>query len=102
MVSLLNALQLQIVFIALTDSFLATFLISRFSPPQLSLAVIDCTLLGLHLFVDGKEFCSFLRCQTSLPGDKLLQVGLELLRRELLLRLRPEPLCRDHQHQGKG
>ena len=85
MIRLKDTLQLQLQFITLLDRFLALSLLSRLYLSQFHHLVIHVTLLGLHLTVKREELCGLLRRQTGLLGNKLLQIRLELLRRELVL-----------------
>ena len=100
MIRLLDTFQFQIILVTLTNSLLTTFLIGRFTPPQLALTFIDSTLLCLHFFVNRKELGCLLRGQKSLFRDKLLKVSLKLLRRELLLLLLW--LCHDSNCNGES
>ena len=90
-VGLLDALELKVVLVALADVLLAAFLVGGLAEAQLALALVDSALLGLHLLVVGEELSCLLRCEAGFLGDELLEVGLELLRREFL-RLLAEPL----------
>lgn len=87
MIGLKNSLQLQFQFITFLDGFLTFVLLSRLVLPQLHHLVIHATLLGLHLTVKREELGGLLRSETGLLSYKLLQIRLEFLRRELVLRL---------------
>ena len=84
MVGLLYLLQLEVYLVALADGLGAAFLVGRLLEAELALALIDSTLLLLHLAEQGEEFCSLLLGQVGSLGDELLLLSIELRRVELL------------------
>ena len=87
MIGLKNSLQLQFQFITFLDGFLTFVLLSRLVLSQFHHFVVHATLLSLHLTVKWEELCGLLRSETGLFSNKLFQIRLEFLRRELVLRL---------------
>ena len=85
MITLTDALLLEFEFVALLNSLPTCFLVGGLVFTQFLHLLIDCALLTLHLTVDGEELRCLVGCETGLLSDKLLEIGLELLRRELLL-----------------
>ena len=83
-IGLLDLLQLKLHLVALLHQLLATGIVSGLHTALLTHLAEDGTLLLLHLTEEGEELGALLGSEPSLLGDKLLHLGLELLRRELL------------------
>lgn len=80
MVLLLQLLDLYIHLVLSADSLGTCLVVLGVDVAIAAHLVEDGTLLLHHLAIDGKEFRCLHGRQTSLGGDKLLQVGLELRR----------------------
>ncbi len=79
-VILLDTFQFNILPIAFLNSFFASLFTLRSLFAEVSLSVIDGTLLLLHLPIEGEEFCFLLARQMSFADNEVVQFGFELLR----------------------
>ena len=83
MIELLDLLLLQLIGVTPLHELATGGIIDRLNKTFLTHLLEDGTLLLLHFPEQGEELRSLLRGQIGLLGDKLLHLGLELLRREL-------------------
>ena len=75
---------LEFEFIAPLDGLTTRGLVRGLVLAQLFHLLVDDTLFLLHLTIERKELSALLGREPCLLGDKLLEVGLEFLRREFL------------------
>ncbi len=85
MIFLLQLLHLDVVIVAQRYGFGACLVVIRVNMAQASVLPEEGKLLLTHLSVYWEEGGCFFRGQPSLGGDKLLQVGLELSRIEMMV-----------------
>ena len=83
MIELLDLLLFQLIGVAPLYELATGGIVDRLGKAFLPHLLEDGPLLLLHLPEQGEELRSLLRGQIGLLGDKLLHLGLELLRREL-------------------
>ena len=83
MIELLDLLLLQLTGVTPLHELATGGIVDRLGKTLLPHLLEDGPLLLLHLPEQGEELRSLLSGQTGLLGDKLLHLGLELLRREL-------------------
>ena len=84
MIELLDLLLVQLIGVAPLYELATGGIVDRLGKAFLPHLLEDSPLLLLHLPEQREELRSLLRGQIGLLGDKLLHLGLELLRRELL------------------
>ena len=75
---------LEFEFIAPLDGLTTRGLVRGLVLAQLFHLLVDDTLFLLHLTIEREELSALLGREPCLLGDKLLEVGLEFLRREFL------------------
>lgn len=103
MIVLLNLLQLQLNLVAFLNKSLTAGIVGRLHTPLLPHLAEDSTLLALHLTEEREELGALIGREPRLLGDKLLHLGLELLRRELLrfIGLTDKRACQEEHHAYK-
>ena len=82
MIELLDLLLFQLIGVTPLHKLATAGIIDRLDKAFLPHLLEDGTLLLLHLPEQGEELGCLFRGQIGLLGDKLLHLGLELLRRE--------------------